>query len=88
MKLVVSVLTRVLVFLLLYVFAAWVWPTPYYHLKTAPSSGIYDFRVNRITGDAQFLTPEGWMTAQPKLFSDLSPIPQRFYAGWLIGLHR
>lgn len=88
MKPVLAVLARLFLVLLVYLFAIWVWPTPYYHLKTAPSSGVFDFRVNRITGEAQFLNSEGWRVAEPRFFADLPPIPQRFYAGWLIGLHR
>lgn len=52
-----------LLFTLLFSFAMWVWPTPYFYLHV----GNNPVRVNRITGEIDFCTLQGW-TPQLPLF--------------------
>lgn len=48
--------------LVLFAFAAVVWPTPYRYDHVSLDGDVYPVRINRVTGDADMLTPDdGWV---------------------------
>lgn len=68
-----------IVFAMLGLFAAYVWPTEYRYDHMTVDGNIVPVRIHRITGEADMLVPDdGWIPVEaPQDGSSAEPTPQR-----------